>query len=94
MIIKYNFLCQQATIYVSMMIKLNFVRGCAPLVIVDPIDSEIDKERENAGEKLDPNRPTIKERVEKAADEAGFEIVRIETFLPKDYIFFLLVKDI
>jgi len=66
----------------------------APLVIVDPIDSEIDKERKHAGEKIDPNRPTIKERVEKAADEAGFEIIRLETFLPKDYIFVLRVKDI
>ncbi|NIM90966.1 MAG: methyltransferase domain-containing protein [Candidatus Aminicenantes bacterium] len=64
----------------------------APLVIVDPIDSEIDLEREFAGEKIDPNSPTIKERVEKAAEEAGFEIVRIETFLPKDYIFILKVK--
>jgi len=66
----------------------------APLVIVDPIDSEIDKEMEDAKEKLDLNRLTIKERVEKAAKEAGFEIVRIDSFLPKDYIFFLQVKDI
>jgi ubiquinone/menaquinone biosynthesis C-methylase UbiE len=65
----------------------------APLVIVDPIDSEIDMEREFGGEKIDPNRPTIKERVEKAAGEAGFEIIRIETFLPKDYIFILQVKN-
>lgn len=65
----------------------------APLVIVDPIDSEIDMEREFAGEKLDPNRPTIKERIEKAAGEAGFKIVRVETFLPKDYIFILQVKN-
>jgi len=65
----------------------------APLVIVDPIDSEIDMEREFVGEKIDPHRPTIKERVEKAAGEAGFEIMRIETFLPKDYIFILEVKN-
>jgi len=65
----------------------------APLVIVDPIDSEIDMEREFVGEKIDPNRPTIKERVEKAAGEAGFEIIGVETFLPKDYIFILKVKD-
>ncbi len=65
----------------------------ASLVIVDPIDSEIDKEREHAGEKLAPDRLTIKERVEKAAEEAGFEIIRIETFLPKDYIWFLRVKE-
>ncbi len=65
----------------------------APLVIVDPIDSEIDMEREFVGEKIDPNRPTIKERIEKAAREAGFEIIRVETFLPKDYIFILKVKN-
>ncbi len=65
----------------------------APLVIVDPIDSEIDMEREFVGEKIDPNRPTIKERIEKAAGEAGFEIQRVETFLPKDYIFILQVKN-
>jgi ubiquinone/menaquinone biosynthesis C-methylase UbiE len=65
----------------------------ASLVIVDPIDSEIDMEREFVGEKIDPNRPTIKERVEKAAREAGFEIIRVETFLPKDYIFILHVKN-
>jgi ubiquinone/menaquinone biosynthesis C-methylase UbiE len=64
----------------------------ALLVIVDPIDSEIDKEREHAGEKLDPKRPTIKQRVEKAAQEAGFEIIRIDDILPKDYIWFLQVK--
>jgi SAM-dependent methyltransferase len=73
-------------------LKPSFKAG-APLVIVDPIDSEIDMEREFVGEKIDPNRPTIKERVEKVAGEAGFEIVRIETFLPKDYIFILKVKD-
>jgi ubiquinone/menaquinone biosynthesis C-methylase UbiE len=65
----------------------------APLVIVDPIDSEIDMEVEFVGEEIDPNRPTIKQRVEKAAEESGFEIVRIETFLPKDYIFILKVKN-
>lgn len=65
----------------------------AHLVIVDPIDSEIDMEREFVGEEIDPNRPTIKERVEKAAGEAGFEIIRVETFLPKDYIFILHVKN-
>jgi ubiquinone/menaquinone biosynthesis C-methylase UbiE len=65
----------------------------APLVIIDPIDSEIDMEREYAGEKIDPNRLTIKERVEKAAGEAGFEVIKVDTFLPKDYIFILKVKN-
>lgn len=65
----------------------------APLVIIDPVDSEIDMEREFAGEKMDPNRPTIRERIERATAEAGFEIIRVETFLPKDYIFILQVKN-
>ena len=64
----------------------------APLVIVDPVDSEIDMEQEFVGAEIDPNRPTIKQRVQKAADEAGYEITRIETFLPKDYIFILYPK--
>jgi SAM-dependent methyltransferase len=64
----------------------------APFVILDPIDSEIDMEQEFAGIEIDPDRLTIKERVEKAAEEAGFEIIKVETFLPKDYIFILQVK--
>ena len=65
----------------------------APLVIVDPVDSEIDLEREFAGEEIPPDRPTIKQRVETAAEEAGFELVKVEDFLPLDYIFILTVKD-
>lgn len=65
------------------------LKSGASLVIVDPIDEEIDMEREFAGEKLDPDRPTIKQRVEKAAEEAGFKLVRMETFLPKDVIYIL-----
>lgn len=42
---------------------------------------------------MDPDRPAIKERIEKAAGQAGFEITHIETFLPKDYIFVLHVKN-
>ncbi len=71
----------------------SYLKPDAPLVIVDPVDSEIDLEREFMGEKIDANRPTIKERVEKAAEEGGFELVRIETFLPLDYIFVLQVKN-
>ncbi len=71
----------------------SYLKPGAPLIIVDPIDSEIDLEREFSGEKIDANRPTIKERVEKAAEEGGFELVRVETFLPLDYIFVLRVKN-
>ena len=69
------------------------LKSGAPLVIVDPIDSEIDLENEFAGEEIAPDRLSIKGRVEKAAEEAGFEIIRLETFLPKDYIFILQVKN-
>ncbi len=64
----------------------------AMLVIVDPIDSEIDNEFKI--DRKDPNNkiPTIKERVEKSAKASGFEIVKVETFLPKDYIFILKQK--
>ena len=65
------------------------LKSGATLVIIDPIDEEIDMEREFAGEKLEPDRLTIKERVEKAAEEGGFELVRMETFLPKDVIYIL-----
>lgn len=61
----------------------------AKLVIVDPVDSEIDNEfhidRSKPGNKI----PTIKERIEKSAKECGFIIEKTETFLPKDYIFIL-----
>jgi ubiquinone/menaquinone biosynthesis C-methylase UbiE len=64
----------------------------ALLVIVDPIDSEIDNEFKI--DRKDPNNkiPTIKERVEKSAKASGFELVKVETFLPKDYIFILKQK--
>ena len=71
----------------------SYLKPDAPLVIVDPVDSEIDLEKEFMGEKIDEDRPTIKERVEKAAEEGGFELVRVETFLPLDYIFILQAKN-
>ena len=65
----------------------------ALLVILDPVDSEIDDEfhidRTTPGEKF----PTIMERIEKSAMVSGFEIVKVETFLPKDFIFILKVRD-
>lgn len=44
----------------------------ATFVILDPIDSEIDMEWEFAGREFPADRPTITERVEQAAEEAGF----------------------
>ena len=66
-----------------------YLKTGSPLVIIDPIDSEIDMEREFAGEKVNPKKPTIRQRIEKAAIEGGFELVRVHSFLPKDYIFVL-----
>lgn len=64
----------------------------AAVVILDPPDEEIDAERESMGEKLDPNRLTIKQRIEKECGEAGFELIRVDSFLPKDDIYILKVK--
>lgn len=65
----------------------------ALLVILDPVDKEIDEEFHIDRNTPGPKPSTIKERIEKSAGIAGFEIVRIETFLPKDLIFILKVKD-
>ncbi len=66
----------------------------APLVIVGPKDSEIDLEKEAFGGKVEPGRPTLRERIERAAAEAGFELkmIRVETFLPGDDIYILKAK--
>ncbi|MFC2168249.1 class I SAM-dependent methyltransferase [Acidobacteriota bacterium] len=65
----------------------------ATVVIIDPPDEEIDAEIKSMKGSLDPNRPTIKQRIENGASEAGFKIVRIETFLPKDSIYILELRD-
>jgi len=64
----------------------------AVLAILDPIDSEIDAEFHIDRNKAGVSIPKIKERIEKSAKEAGFELVKVETFLPKDYIFILRPK--
>lgn len=67
----------------------------APLIIIEPTDSEINTEREAFGMEQDPNRPaSIIEKIKEEAGKAGFELIRVETFLPKDYICILRVKDI
>jgi len=65
----------------------------ATLAILDPPDEEIDNEIKQMKGELDPDRPTIKERIENGAAEAGFDLVRIETFLPKDTIYILKIKE-
>ena len=65
----------------------------ALLVILDPMDDEIDEEFHIDRSKPGVTIPTIKERIEMSARESGFELIRIETFLPKDYIFILKTRD-
>lgn len=59
------------------------------LVILDPRDEEIDREfgidRSKTGLKI----PTIKERVQKSAKAAGYELIQVDTTLPHDFIFVL-----
>lgn len=57
----------------------------ATVVIIDPAP-------ERGGEK-DSHRPSTETRVEEEAGKAGFELIRTETFLPKDNIFILRVKS-
>jgi ubiquinone/menaquinone biosynthesis C-methylase UbiE len=65
----------------------------ATLVILDPPDKEIDEEFHIDRSNPEVKAPTIRERVERSAAAAGFELVRVETFLPKDLIFILRPID-
>lgn len=65
----------------------------ATLVILDPPDEEIVGEIKSMGGKIEPDRLTISERIKKESAEAGFELVRMESFLPKDDIYILKVKN-
>ena len=65
----------------------------ATVVIIDPPDEEIDEEIKAMNGTIEPNRPTIRERIENGAKKAGFKLVRIETFLPKDSIYILKLKE-
>jgi ubiquinone/menaquinone biosynthesis C-methylase UbiE len=56
----------------------------ATVVIIDP-DPEVEGEK-------DSHRPTTKASVEQEVGKAGFELLRMETFLPKDNISILRVK--
>jgi SAM-dependent methyltransferase len=57
------------------------LRPGATVVILDP-----DPQRN--GEK-DSDRPSSEASVRKEAEAAGFELVKVETFLPRDTIFIL-----
>jgi len=56
----------------------------ATVVVVDP-DPEKDSDRSGY-------ESTSKEKIEREAGEAGFELLRVETFLERDNIFILQVK--
>ncbi len=72
---------------------LSSLKPGATLVILDPPDDEIDAEIKQMTGKLDPKRLTIQERIEKAAGESGFKIVRIDRSLPVDSIFILRAES-
>ncbi len=59
------------------------------LVILDPSDKEIDREFGIDRSKPDVKVLTIRERIDKSARAAGYEVIRVETFLPSDLIFIL-----
>lgn len=64
----------------------------AALVILDPPQVEIDDEF-----RIDRSDPAAKvltnqEKIERSAAASGFDLVRIETFLPRDIIFILRAK--
>ncbi len=63
------------------------------LVILDPPDEEIDEEFHIDRSNPDVKVPTIREKIEKSAAAAGFELIRVEAFLPKDLIFILRPKE-
>ncbi|NOU18656.1 MAG: class I SAM-dependent methyltransferase [Bacteroidales bacterium] len=73
-------------------VRLSLKSG-ATLVILDPCDAEIDEEFHIDRKNSKTHIPTIKERIEKSAKESGFEIIKVETFLPKDKIYILKIKN-
>jgi ubiquinone/menaquinone biosynthesis C-methylase UbiE len=72
-------------------LKLSLKPG-AKLVILDPPDWEIDEEIKAEKGSLDPNRPTIRQRIESGAEEAGYFLIEVLDFLPEDVIYVLGTK--
>ena len=69
------------------------LKAGALLVLIEPTDTEINNERAAFGLPAESGRPaTLLERIKKEAGEAGFELFRVDTFLPLDYICFLKMK--
>jgi ubiquinone/menaquinone biosynthesis C-methylase UbiE len=65
----------------------NLIPSLKPGATVVVIDPDPEKEKGNP-----PSEYTPKEKIEREAGEAGFELVRIETFLEKDSLFILRPK--
>lgn len=61
----------------------------ANLVIMDPVDKEIDREFGIDRSKPGNLPPTIKERVARSAKICGYDIIKIDSSFTNDYIFFL-----
>lgn len=81
MILTYHHLAKPVALFKNLIPSL---KPGATVVVVDP-DPEKDKDRWG-------RESTSEEKMRKEAGEAGFELVRIETFLEKDNIFILRVK--
>lgn len=58
-------------------------------MILDPRDEEIDREFGIDRSKPGIKPPTITERIKKSAYTASYELVKVDTVLPHDYIFIL-----
>ena len=61
----------------------------ATLVIIDPVDKEIDREFGIDRSKPDVKTLTIRERVANSAKNSGYTLVKVDTSLPSDIIFTL-----
>jgi precorrin-6B methylase 2 len=81
MILTYHHLAKPVALLKNLIPSL---KPGATVVVVDP-DPEKDKDRWG-------RESTSEEKMRKEAGEAGFELVRIETFLERDNIFILKVK--
>ncbi|MCX6576781.1 MAG: methyltransferase domain-containing protein [Candidatus Aminicenantes bacterium] len=82
MILTYHHLAKPVALLKNLIPSL---KPGATVVVVDP-DPEKDKDRWG-------RESTSEEKIRKEAGEAGFEFVRVETFLEKDNIFILRAKS-
>jgi len=82
MILTYHHLAKSVALLKNLIPSL---KPGATVVVVDP-DPEKDKDRWR-------RESTSEEKIRKEAGEAGFELVRVETFLEKDNIFILRAKS-